>query len=61
MWHDHPFTYRNKETKKAVGVEVGEWCWIKFEKGGRQYKGGGLHEIDGDRNLLPTMSIFQSH
>ena len=41
MWHDHPFTQRNKETKKAVGVEVGEWYWIKFEKGGRQYKGGG--------------------
>ena len=23
MWHDHPFSQRNKSTKKAVEMEVG--------------------------------------
>ena len=23
MWHDHPFIYGKKTTKRAVGVEVG--------------------------------------
>ena len=45
MWHDHPFSQRNKTTKRAVGVrgwrlEVGGWRqwgsreegWTKCEK-----------------------------
>ena len=39
MWGDHPFSQRNKETKRAVRVEVRdeeEGSWIKFEK-----RGGG--------------------
>ena len=41
MWHDHPFSQRNKATKKkrAVGLEVWEWSWKNFEKGMRQYRG----------------------
>ena len=30
--------------KRAVGVEIwggGKQVWMKFEKGGRQYRGGG--------------------
>ena len=42
MWHNHPFSQRNKTTERAVGVGVGckrEWGggggdWAKFEKGG---------------------------
>ena len=40
MWHNHPFSQRNKTTERAVGVGVGgkrEWGgdWTKFEKGGQ--------------------------
>ena len=35
--------------ERAVGVEIwggGKQAWTKFEKGGRQYRGGGgLHKI----------------
>ena len=33
MWHDHPFSQRNKVTKEAVGG------------GGKVVKGGGLDKI----------------
>ena len=36
MWHDHPFSQRNKTTERVAGVEVGgdrEGGWTKFEKG----------------------------
>ena len=38
MWCDHPFSPRNKTTKRAVKVEVGGEGreWTKFEK-----RGGG--------------------
>ena len=38
MWCDHPFSQRNKTTKRAVKVEVGDEGreWTKFEK-----RGGG--------------------
>ena len=35
MWRNHPFSPRNKETKIALGLEVGsEGALQKFEKGG---------------------------
>ena len=49
MWHDHPFSKRNKTTERAVGVGVEhnrkEGGHLK-KGGGRQY-GGGLHKIGG--------------
>ena len=39
MWRDHPFSQRNRETERTVGVgiggdrEVGGGGWTKFEKG----------------------------
>ena len=35
MWHDHPFSQRNKIAERAVGVGVGdnrETGWTKIEK-----------------------------
>ena len=58
MWHNHPFSPRNKETKIALGLEVGsEGALQKFEKGGdRQYKGGAV--ICGEISLLrPLFSV----
>ena len=58
MWHNLPFSKRNKATERAARVEVEgdrkEWGgggmegWTKFEKWGkgRQYN-GGLHKIGG--------------
>ena len=47
MWPDHPFSQRNKITKRAVGLKVsgeGKGGLNKIEKGGgrrggRQYRG----------------------
>ena len=40
MWRDHPFSERNKATKRAVGAEVGSEGVDKIcKKGGRQYRG----------------------
>ena len=47
MWHDHPFSQRNRITERTLGVEVGGdkevvrvKGWTKFEKGGgKQYRG----------------------
>ena len=33
MWHNHPFSQRNKTTERAVGVGVG---------GKREWGGGGI-------------------
>ena len=43
MCSDNPFTQRNKATKRAVWVEVGDMggeggAGQNFKKGGRQYK-----------------------
>ena len=49
MWHDHPFSQRNKTTERALGLWVGgnrKGGWTQFEKGGRQYR-WDLHEIGG--------------
>ena len=40
MWHDHPFSQRNRTTEKPVGVGVGDdrevgGGWTKFENRGR--------------------------
>ena len=37
MWHDHPFSQRNRTTERAVGVAIGdnrkdEMGWTVFEK-----------------------------
>ena len=34
MWHDHPFSQRNKATKKTMAAEVGDKGrgWPTFEK-----------------------------
>ena len=39
MWHDHPFSERNKTTEREMGVVVGDGRergggWTKFEKEG---------------------------
>ena len=43
VWCDHPFSQRNKATKRALGTEFGGEGrgWAEFEKGSRQYGGGG--------------------
>ena len=44
MWRDHPFSQRNKTTKRPVGVELKvnrEGGLDKFEKGWVDYIGGG--------------------
>ena len=49
MWHDHPFSQRNKTTKRALGYGLEgnrKGGWTQFEKGGRQYR-WDLHEIGG--------------
>ena len=44
MWHDHPFSQRNKTTERAMGVGVGDdrerGGLDKFEKGGVGSIGG---------------------
>ena len=42
MWHDHPFSQRNKATDGGGGWRRQErgWGWIKFEKGGVGNIGG---------------------
>ena len=48
MWHDHPFSQRNKATEGGVGVGVksnregggGDEQNLKKGGGGRQYRGG---------------------
>ena len=53
MWHDHPFSQRNKTTERALGLWVGgnrKGGWTQFKKGGRQYR-WDLHEIGGVRPL----------
>ena len=52
MWHDRPFSQRNKAKEKVVGVGVGgnrrqgrggESVGQNLKKGGvRQYRGGGV-------------------
>ena len=41
MWHDHPFSQRNKTPKIAGEVKVGvngkEWLEKNFKRWGRQY------------------------
>ena len=47
MWHDHPFSQRNRITERTLGVKVGGdkevvrvKGWTKSEKGrGKQYRG----------------------
>ena len=55
MWHDHPFSQRNKTTKIALGVEVGG----DGEGGVEQnWKKGGLHKIRGVTNPLHTHTFM---
>ena len=45
LWHDYPFSQRNKTTKRAVGLEVGE---DGEEKGvGQNLVKGGVGDIRG--------------
>ena len=38
MWHDHPFSQRNRTTERTLGWELEVTRkWGGFEKGGRQY------------------------
>ena len=37
MWHDHPFSQRTKETKRAVVVEA-KGGLDNMKKGSRQYR-----------------------
>ena len=48
MWRNHPFSQRNKGTKKGegIGVFVDMCVCGKGEGGDRQYR-GGLHKIGG--------------
>ena len=52
MWHDYPFSQRNKAANIVLGLEVGSekrgegWGSTKFEKGVRQYR-WGLQKIGG--------------
>ena len=70
MWHDHPFSQRNKTPKIAGEVKVGvngkEWLEKNFKRWGRQYcvcvwggRGGGrglAHNIGTIKNPLPTLT-----
>ena len=52
MWCDHPFSQRNKATKRAVGVEAGEGGCTKFE-----IKGGSLN-YRGEWGILCQLCIL---
>ena len=74
MWCDHPFSQRNRTAEKTVGVVVGGdrevvcvcMCvgmgWTKFEKWGRQYKGGQVFIKQEDQhpsfNYVKRLSKF---
>ena len=49
MWHNHPFSQRNKTTERAVGLGVwmrqGKGIWTKFEKVGVGNIGGTLYQL----------------
>ena len=38
MWHDHPFSQRTRETKRAVVVEAKGGVRQNMKKGSRQYR-----------------------
>ena len=40
MWHNNPFSQRNKTTKRAVGVEVGGEGWWGLGVGQNLIKAG---------------------
>ena len=63
MWHDHPFSQRNRTKEKTVGqaLEVtgkcvggwGCWCWVgkqNLKKEGVNVIQGALHKL-GDQHL----------
>ena len=52
---DHPFSQRNKATKRVQGKRRGGWT--KFEKGGLGNIGGGSSKNSGVSNPLPTMDF----
>ena len=64
IWHNHPFSQRNKTKERAVGVGDGDnregWRgWTKFEKGEGvgNIGGGGIHKIRGVRTPLLTIIL----
>ena len=64
MWFNHPFSQRNKTTKRTVGTDVGGnklgVTGQKFKKlvevGNIGFAGKGGHIIRWLRTLLPTIS-----
>ena len=61
MWHDHPFSQRNRTTERTVGVEVGGdrevgvTGWTKFEKGSGSKHYRGVFMKRGVRTPQPNM------
>ena len=61
MWHNHPFSQKNKATKRYWGIGL---CVYGGGGGGQNLKmgvsnkGGGLYEIKSIRIPLPTMKTI---
>ena len=65
MWHDHPFSQRNRTTERLVGLQVGgdrgmgggEGVGQNLEKGGGvgNIGGRGFSKNRGFSTPLPTM------
>ena len=62
MWHNYPFSQRNKKIEKAVGVAVGgdreRGSGQNLKSGGSQYR-GGLHKIGGLGPLCQLWALPQ--
>ena len=50
MWHDHPFSQRNRTTERLVGLQVGGDRGMGGGEGVGQNleKGGGVGNIGGE-------------
>ena len=59
MWHNHPFSQRNKATERAVGVRVGDGregeVGQSLKKGGMQNRWWGIHKVGEVMTSLATM------
>ena len=45
MWHNHPFSQRNKATKRLVGLRLMGRVGQNLKKGGVRLYRGNLHKI----------------
>ena len=60
MWHNHPFSQKNKATQRywGIGLCVYGGGGGQNLKKGVSNKGGGLYEIKSIRIPLPTMKTI---